>query len=182
MLFQELSKLKRSSIMASIILMAVGILMIMCPEAYISSLVSVLGSGLLIFATVMVLDFISSKKNLMNHIYLTLALILGLIGTAIQIFDTNVMRVIGFLFGAWLIFIGIHDIINAMVYARRARRETWVTLVVLSVLLVICGIIVLVNPWWDEPVKLFDIIGVMLLFSSLVSIVRGIMVWPVKSE
>ena len=182
MLFQELSKLKRSSIMASIIMMAGGILMIICPEAYISSLVSVLGSGLLILAVVMVLDFISSKKNLMNCIYLTLALILALIGTAIQIFDTHVMRAIGFLFGAWLIFIGIHDIINAMVYMRRARRETWLTLVVLSVLLVVCGVIVLVNPWWDEPVKLFDIIGGMLLFSSAVSIVRGIMVWPIKGE
>lgn len=44
------------------------------------------------------------------------------------------------------------------------------------------GFIVLINPWWSEPTKLFDIIGGMLLFSSLVSIVRLILVWPIKSE
>ena len=35
MLFQELGKLKRSSIVTSIILMAVGLVMIMCPAAYV---------------------------------------------------------------------------------------------------------------------------------------------------
>ena len=42
MLFQELGKLKRSSIMTSIIMMAVGILMIMCPAQYVGALVSAL--------------------------------------------------------------------------------------------------------------------------------------------
>ena len=42
MLFQELGKLKRSSIMTSIIMMAVGVLMIMCPAQYVSALVSTL--------------------------------------------------------------------------------------------------------------------------------------------
>ena len=44
------------------------------------------------------------------------------------------------------------------------------------------GLIVLVNPWWDDPLKLFDVIGGMLLFSSVVSIVRLIYIWPIKSE
>ena len=60
MLFQELSKLKRSSIMTSIILMAVGILMIICPPQYIDTLVSALGYGMVTLAAVMVMDFLSS--------------------------------------------------------------------------------------------------------------------------
>ena len=42
--------------------------------------------------------------------------------------------------------------------------------------------IVLINPWWSEPTKLFDVIGGMLLFSSVVSIVRLIYIWPIKAE
>ena len=61
MLFQELSKIKRSSIMTSIILVAVGIVMSMCPAQYVDSLVSVLGYGMVIFAAVMMLNFISAK-------------------------------------------------------------------------------------------------------------------------
>ena len=48
--------------------------------------------------------------------------------------------------------------------------------------LILFGLVVLINPWWDEPTKLFDVIGVMLLFSSVVSIVRTIFNWPIKGE
>ena len=50
MLFEELSKIKRSSIMTSIILAAVGIVMILCPPLYVDSLVAVLGYGMVIGA------------------------------------------------------------------------------------------------------------------------------------
>ena len=71
MLFQELGKLKRSSIMTSIITMAVGVLMIMCPAQYVGALVSTLGYVMVIFSAVWVLNFISGKRVLMNYIYLT---------------------------------------------------------------------------------------------------------------
>ena len=71
MLFQELGKLKRSSIMTSIILMAVGIMMVICPPQYIDTLVSALGYGMVTLAAVMIMDFLSSRKVLMNYIYLT---------------------------------------------------------------------------------------------------------------
>ena len=90
MLFQELGKLKRSSIMTSIILVAVGVLMILCPKQYVNALVSTLGYGMLIFGVVMILDFISGKKALMNYVYLTGALILALVGIAIVVFEVDV--------------------------------------------------------------------------------------------
>ena len=182
MLFQELGKLKRSSIITSIILMAVGILMIMCPAQYVGALVSTLGYGILVFATVMILDFIFGKRVLMNYIYLTGALILALLGTAVLFFQKDVVRVIGLVFGLLLIGDGVVGIIIALMYARRAGRQGWWTLIVLCGLMILFGLIVLINPWWGEPTMLFDVIGGMLLFSSLVSIVRLIWIWPIKSE
>jgi len=181
-LFQELGKLKRSSIMTSIIMMAVGILMIMCPAQYVGALVSTLGYGILIFAGVMILDFISGKKVLMNYIYLTGALILALLGCAITVFDSDVVRVIGLIFGLWLVGDGAIGIVNTLLYVRRAGRQSWRLLVALSGLLILFGLIVLVNPWWNEPTALFDVIGGMLLFSSGVSIVRMVMIWPIRGE
>ena len=75
MLFQELSKIKRSSIMTSIILVAIGIVMIMCPAQYVDSLVSVLGYVMVVAAIVMMLNFISAKKSLINYIKLVGSLI-----------------------------------------------------------------------------------------------------------
>ena len=181
MLFQELGKLKRSSIMTSIIMMAVGILMIMCPEQYVSALVATLGYGMVIFAAVEVLQFISVKKTLMNYIYLTGALIVALLGIAVLVME-NIVGVMGLIFGLVAIVDGGITVFHAHTYVRRAEGQGWQLLMVLGVLLVLFGLIVLINPWWSEPTKLFDVIGGMLLFSSVVSIVRLIYIWPIKSE
>ena len=180
MLFQELGKLKRSSIMTSIIMMAVGVLMILCPGQYVNALVAALGYGLLVFSAVMVLDFISGKKALMNYIYLTGALIMALAGIAIVAFEADVVRIIGLVFGIWLVGDGVVGIVNAWTYVRRAGRKGWQVLIVLNALTPLCGLIVLVNPWWNEPTMLFDVIGGMLLFSSIVSIMRLFYVWPIR--
>ena len=168
MLFQELGKLKRSSIMTSIILVAVGVLMIICPRQYVNALVSTLGYGMLVYAVVLGLDFVSGKKTLMSYVHLTLALVLALVGIAIVAFDTDVVKVIGLIFGVILVGDGIVGIVNAWMYARRAGRKGWWVL------------IVLVNPWWNEPTMLFDVIGGMLLFTSIVSIVRLFYLWPIR--
>ena len=181
MLFEELGKLKRSSIMTSIILMVVGIVMIICPAQYVDALVSVLGYGMVIFAVVWVLEFISGKKCLMKYIYLTAALIVALLGIGVLVLD-NVVLLIGIVFGLVLIGDGIISIINAWMYARRAQRKSWWVLALLSVMMILFGLIVLINPWWHEPTKLLDVIGGMLLFSSVVSIVRLIINWPIKVE
>ena len=181
MLFEELGKLKRSSIMTSILLAAVAVIMIMCPAQYVDALVSVLGYGMIILATVWILQFISGKKSLIHYIYLTGALIVAILGISVLIID-NIVLVIGIVFGLLLIADGLISIINAWMYARRAQRKGWWVLILLSVLLIAAGLIILVNPWWNEPIILFDVIGIMLLFSSLVSIVRLFMIWPIKSE
>jgi len=180
MLFQELGKLKRSSIMTSIILVAVGILMIICPKQYVGALVSTLGYAALVFAGVMVLDFISARKVLMSYVTFTGALILALLGIAIVAFETDVVKAIGLIFGVILVGDGIVGIVNAWMYARRAGRKSWWVLIVLNVLMILCGLIVLVNPWWNEPTMLFDVIGGMLLFSSIVSITRLFYLWPIR--
>lgn len=181
MLFQELGKLKRGWIMTSIILMAIGILMIICPEKYVSMLIAALGYGLCITATVMALDFLSSKRSLVNSVLLTLALLLEILGVAVLFYRENVLQVLGLLFGIFLILEGVHEGFNAWIYARRAQRSGWWILMLLALLLIAAGVIILANPWWDTPHVLMKVIGTMMLFASAVSIVRVILTWPFKN-
>ena len=181
MLFQELSKIKRSSIMTSIILMAIGVVMIIIPAQYISMLVAALGYGMVTLAAVVVMEFISSRKVLMNYIYLTMALIVALLGLSVLVFD-DIVESLSIMFGLTLIAIGCINLFRAWMYARRAQRRHWWVLAVLSGLMVLCGLLLLINPWWKEITQLFDVIGCMLMYSSAVSIVRLIYLWPIRYE
>ncbi len=181
MLFQKLGKMKRTWIMTSIIMIAVAIVMLLCPSGYIGVLISVLGYVLLICAAVMTMDFLSSEKGLFNYISFAGALFLGILGLFVLIRYTEVLPVLSLLFGLLLILEGINDFVNAFLYVRRAGSAAWWLLAVLSALSAAGGVVLLINPWWHTPDVLKMIIGFMLLFSSVVKIIRVILTWPFKS-
>jgi uncharacterized membrane protein HdeD (DUF308 family) len=182
MLFQELGKVKRTWIMKSIIMIVIGIVMMMCPVSYLGMLVSFVGYLLLVGATVMVLDFMSSKKVLVNYISLTGGLIAGLLGFFVLLQRLEILPMLGLLFGLILILEGISDLLNAFLYARRAGSTAWGVLAFLSAMTILFGLLILFNPWWHSPEGLKQVIGIMLLFSSVVSIVRVVLTWPFKDE
>ena len=182
MIFEGLNKLRRNSIMTSIVLMAAGIILIICPEPYITALISSVGSVMIIVSIVMILDFMDSNKALIHFAYLTGALILGIAGIAVLVYEMDVLYVIAWLFGAFLVIDGVNGIIHTLVYARRSQRKAWWTLIPLDAVLVILGLIVFLNPFWDSPGPFLKVIGWMILFSAAVSALRLVWDWPLKSE
>ena len=181
MLFQELGKMKRTWIMTSIILIAFGIVMMLCPVRYMQLMISALGYMLLVATVVMCLDFLSSKKTLMNYVLLTLALFVGILGLFVLVHRADVLKILSLLFGLFMIFEGLSDLFSSFVYARRAGQATWWALAIISGVTIILGVLLLVNPWWKDSFRLKQVIGEILLFSSLASIIRTIMTWPFKS-
>ena len=182
MIFDELNKLKQQSIMMSISLIVAGIFMIICPEKYTAMVIGALGSVMLVFSVLGILEYFSAKKALIQYVYLTGWLAVGIVGAAILFFEIHSLYMVCFLFGVFLIISGLSNAANAFIYARRTGRGNWWVLVVLSAVQVLMGLIILANPWWRTYASLFTAVGVMLLFSSLVSIVRLIWLWPIKSE
>lgn len=182
MLFEELGRLKRNSIMLAVILAAVGIVMVICPETYIGFLIGALGVVMLIAAVVLVLDFISSKKALLNFVMLTLALVLAIIGTMILIAEINTLYAIAWIFGILLIISGLHSLFHTLTFARRSGRKGWGVLVPLSLLTVIAGVVIIWNPWWSIPSDLMMIIGWTVVYAAVVSALRLIWIWPIKDK
>ena len=181
MLFQELGKMKRTWIMRSIILIAIGIIMIMCPVRYMGLLISALGYVLLVWATTIGLDFLSGKKVLINYIYLTGGVVVGLLGLFVLVERRDILPMMSLLFGLILIAEGLYSLFNAFIYARRAGRTAWWVLAILSVLTIIFGVLLLINLWWNSTVSLKIAIGEMMLFSSVVNIIRVILTWPFRN-
>ena len=181
MLFESLDKLKRNSILSAILLIALGAIIIICPEPWIPSLMLVFGYVLLVIAIVMMLNFFSGKKSLMEYLKFTGALILFIVGTCVLIFRAQTLSVLAWLFGFLLILDGGRTMFHSFTYARRSKRKGWWVLTILSLLLIATGVIVFANPWWNTPDMLMKVIGCTVLFSAIVSGFRLIWTWPLRN-
>lgn len=182
MLFESLDKLKRNSIMSSILLIALGAVIMICPETYIPSLTLVFGYTLIVVGIVMMLNFFSGKKSLMEYLKFCGALILVIIGICVLVFRGELLAVLGWLFGFLLILDGVRTVVHACTYARRSKRKAWWMLIILSVPLVVAGVVLFFNPWWESEVTLMKVIGCAIFFSAFVSALRLIWTWPLKNE
>ena len=182
MLFQSINKIKRSSVIMSMILIAVGLAMVICPERYIDTLVSSMGYLALILAVVMILDYLNSKKVLMNTVMFGCAMAIGLMGLSVLVFSDKILKLLGWLFGVLLVLQGIELFYNALMYIRPSGRNGWWLMAILAVILVAAGVTIFLNPFWDTQKALLKIIGFTLLFDAVVSILRVIWIWPRAEE
>ena len=182
MLFEGLNGLKRNAIMTSICLMSFAIVILMLPAEYLPAFIGAIGSIMIIISIIMIFDFLTSKRALIHYVFLCAALALAIGGLAILTYQSQVLFVLGWLFGIVLIIEGIHGIFHSWVYARRSGRQGWWTLIPLYALLIALGVVLLANPWWNEPGAFKMIIGWCILFSALVSMLRLIWVWPIKTK
>jgi uncharacterized membrane protein HdeD (DUF308 family) len=181
MLFQSLDNLKRQSILAAILMMALGVDMLICPESYVTTLVMTAGYGMIIFALVEMLEFIVSKKALIHYIIFTGALFIAILGVFILIYNQDLLKALGWLFGFVLAQDSLFTLLNALLFARRSNRKGWWMLIIFAIVLMALGVLIFLNPWWDSPTLLMRIIGGALLFSAFVSTLRLIWVWPFKN-
>jgi len=182
MLFESLDKLKRNSILSAILLIALGAVIIICPVKWIDSLMLLFGYVLLVIAIVMILNFFNGNKSLMEYLKFTGALILGIAGLCVLVFRDDTIHVIAWLFGFLLIIDGGRTLIHSFTYARRSQRKGWWVLTILSLLLIGTGVLVFVNPWWQDPEMLMKVVGCTILFSAIVSAIRLIWTWPIRSS
>lgn len=188
MLFQTLDKIKTHSILTAILLMALGIVLLLCPENYIDSLIAVFGYAMIVYSIVKILDFITGKMSLIHYISFTWALIVGIVGMSVLAFADNVLHDLGLLFGFLLVLDGAHSMSHAFTYARMSQRRGWSILAVLSALLILMGIGIFLSSvlfssiFLDSPLRLLRVIGITTLFSALVSMLRLIWVWPLRYE
>ena len=185
MFFQTLDKIKTHSILTAILLMALGAVLLMCPENYISSLIAVFGYAMIVYSIIKIMDFITGKMSLIHYISFTWALIVGIVGMSVLAFTDNVLHELGLLFGFLLVIDGGHSMYHAFTYARMSQRRGWSVLAVFSALLIIMGIAIFVSAIvfshiFKSPVSLLRVIGLTTMFSALVSMLRLIWVWPLR--
>ena len=182
MLFKGLDRLKRSAIMTTIVLMFIGNILLIIPEAYFPFLGAALGFSLLVVLVVEIFNFISSPRALIHYIYLALGLLAGLFGIMLFIFDDLLLQLLTWLVSVIPILLGAYGIYHAFAFARRSGRKGWWLLIVLSALLMVFGGFIFYNPWMESTQAVIQVIGGTLMYSAFLSALRLIWIWPIHSN
>lgn len=182
MLFQAFGKIKQTTIMIAIVLIAVGVIMLLCPAGYENTLVAMTGYVMLILASVMIFDFIGSGKQTSDYISFSVALVFVLAGIAVLAFTDDMLFVLSIVFGVLLTLDGIHSLVYSVTFARRSGSKGWPILLALSIILIVVGLIIIINLWWTTATALLRVIGCALLLSALVSVCRVVIIWPIRKE
>ena len=182
MIFEALDKIKRNAIFSAILLMALGAVLLLCPQEYVPTLIVAFGYALAIIAIVVMLNFFQSKKSLMDYIKFVagIALLIGAI--CILIYRNDAMRVLAYTFGVLLVIDGAHSLLHSIFYSRRSHKKGWWILSILSVLIMFVGVMLFLNPWFSTEQTLIRAIGLSLLFASIISALRMIWTWPVEEK
>ena len=182
MLFQNLDRIKRSAIMSTIVLMFIGLILLLIPESYFSFLSFILGFVFSVILVLSILNFIGeTNKTLLSYIKLTLGLFSGIWSFAFFLFDGLLLSILSWVVGILPILLGTYGIYHAVAFARRSGRKAWWILIILSGFLILFGAMVFWNPWMDYSDAAIKVIGGALLYSSFVSAMSLIWIWPIKT-
>lgn len=182
MLFNSLSKLKRTMVMMIILLLFAGLTMFVVPVSYVPIMGKALGFCFLVLSILKILDFMSSRKAMINYIGLTLGLLAGFFGILLFAIDGLFLTLLNWLTGTLPIVFGLVGLYNALTYARRSGRKGWWFLIILNCLLLLFGTILFVNPWANDPRAVLQVIGGTLFYSALVYMISLFWIWPFQKQ
>ena len=181
MLFEELDKIKRSVVMAAIVLAAAGCVLLVLPYEYVAFLGWACGFALLVAFAHALLAFAGSKRTLVSYFRLTFGIVLGLLGMPMLFFEGFFFVAVWWLVGTVPILLGGFGIYYALTFVRRSGRAGWWVLLVLAVALFGVGGFVFWNPWMENPSASIQVAGGVLLTSAIVSALSLVWVWPARN-
>lgn len=167
----------KSSLATSLLLLALGILLVFESEATITTISYVIGGILIAIGTFAIMRFISNNKN-NNTNFLGLDIVYGIVTIILGILIiTNPHAIASIL----PIVLGIAIIIgsaNKIQYAFELKNESndmWKTTLIISIVSTICGVVLLFNPF-AGAVLIMKIVGIFIIIYAILDSISTIII------
>ncbi len=169
---EMLKKMFTLSIFSSIILIVIGLLLFLKPEGALKTLAYVIGGLIIVFGIFGVIRFSKSEKKGFNFdlVYAILSFIAGLI---IIINYETLMSIIPIVLGIWIVINSAIKIQYSFII-KDGSSNKWKATLVMSLITLICGIILLFNPF--EIVKTVTrVVGLFIIVYAVIDLVESFM-------
>jgi uncharacterized membrane protein HdeD (DUF308 family) len=166
----KIKSMYRTSIAFSIVLFLVGIFLLIKPEVTLHAISYLVGIMLIIWGIVPVISFFTDKDN--NN-YLEFSFICGvfalIFGIIVMLNPDIIGSIIPLLVGIWMIINGVTKLQYAIML-KRNEADAFVS-ITLSLIILLCGILLIFNPF-GGAIVITKLIGIFLIIYSILDIIE----------
>ncbi len=165
----KLKSMYRTTIVLSIILIFVGIFLLIKPETTLHAISYIIGTGLIIWGLVPIVSFFTNKES---QNYLELSFVVGiftfLFGLVVIIDPELIGSIIPLLLGIWMIINGAIKLYYSFIINNKAFS---IVPVVVSLIILLCGLVLVINPF-DGAVVMTQLIGISFIVYSVLDLIE----------
>ena len=170
-----INKFLKSSIISSVSLIALGILLIFQSEVTIITISYIIGSILIALGVIAAIRFIKHIKDIsrsdLDIIYGIVCIILGVV---VIENPEAIASGIPFVLGL-IIIVNSATKLQYSFELKKEKNDLWLSTLILSIIMVICGIVLIFNPF-KGAVLLTRIVGIFILIYSILDLTSTIVI------
>ncbi len=171
-MIKKLNSFINSSICISIMFIIIGIIMVIMPKMSLEILGVILSVILIINGIILMITDIKLNNNFIPVDILPASMLSILLGIMILIYPNILSIIIPLILGTWFIMTSIFKI-RLTLYLSKIKNTPWILLMLISILSIVCGFILILNPI-DSSVAITLFIGIVIIVYAISDIINMI--------
>lgn len=171
-MIKKLNSFINSSICISIMFIIIGIIMVLTPKMSLEILGVILSVILIINGIILMITDIKLNNNFIPVDILPASILSILLGIMMLIYPNILSIIIPLILGTWFIMTSIFKI-RLTLYLSKIKNTPWILLMLISILSIVCGFILILNPI-DSSVAITLFIGIVIIVYAISDITNMI--------
>lgn len=171
-MIKKLNSFINSSICISIMFIIIGIIMVIMPKISLEILGVILSVILIINGVILMITDIKLNNNFIPVDMLPSSMLSILLGIMMLIYPNVLSIIIPLMLGTWFIMTSIFKI-RLTLYLSKIQNTPWLLLMLISILSIVCGFILILNPI-DSSVAITLFIGIVIIVYAISDIINMI--------
>lgn len=171
-MIKKLNSFINFSICISIMFIIIGIIMVIMPKMSLEILGVILSVILIINGVILMITDIKLNNNFIPVDILPASILSILLGIMMLIYPNILSIIIPLMLGTWFIMTSIFKI-RLTLYLSKIKNTPWILLMLISILSIVCGFILILNPI-DSSVAITLFIGIVIIVYAISDITNMI--------
>ena len=169
------NKMLIGSIILNGLFLLFGILVYSNPRVSLELLGTFLGVYFIIFGVYAIFEFIARDNNPLYGLNILWGILAVIIGLLAIINPFGISTILTFTLRIYLIIVSISKIIDAL-KLRKYKYDGWSLILVISIILLIFGIFIIINPI-ITTMEITEVAGIFIILASILEICNSIMLY-----